>query len=246
MTASALAVLPASAAHADIATLPPHEKTFSSMFGSFTVGVRDEAIQRIAPLNMIGTTQEALVSNVAYGRVDGPAGGVLKTGYAVGCAVKIDSGSVGAEPTLEAGVEGPQQNYATEQAQSRTTEQSQSRTTEQSSTGESVQSQTRQSGQAQTQESGQVQERQGVKPHVTVDPGPILALNLKPGDVQDIAIGEGKELIPGKTVQIVTRDYHIKVDDCLGPVTIRQFTYLYARSPEVDDSGAVFGDPTSL
>lgn len=261
-TVSVLALLPTPAAHADIATLPPHEKTFESAFGSFTVGVRDETINRIAPLNAVGTTREALVSNVAYGRVDGQAGGILRTGYTVGCGVKIQQGSIGSEPTLETGIEGPRQNYGTEQAQSgtfeqgqsRTTEQAQARTTEESSTGESVEVETEESGQSQTQESaqaftqefGQFQELEGVNPHLTLDPGPFLALNLEPGAVEDIVIAEGKELIPGRTVQIVTRDFNIKVNNCLGPVSIRQFTYVYAKSPEIDDSGAVFGDPFSL
>ncbi|MGN2638416.1 MspA family porin [Nocardia takedensis] len=38
----------------------------------------------------------------------------------------------------------------------------------------------------------------------------------------------------------------MKVDSCAGPVTIRQYTYVEARTPEVDDSGAVFGEPLRL
>ncbi|MRH90041.1 hypothetical protein GFY24_21800 [Nocardia sp. SYP-A9097] len=45
---------------------------------------------------------------------------------------------------------------------------------------------------------------------------------------------------------MVIRDFHISVNQCAGPVSIRQYTYLYAKSAEVDDSGAVFGDPTWL
>ncbi|WP_185757086.1 MspA family porin [Nocardia bhagyanarayanae] len=280
------------------------------MFGRFMVGARDEVVNRIAPLNMVGTTREALVSVVAYGRIDGPAGGLLTTGYAVGCGVEIDEGAVGVESSLEVGFEGPRPKYGweqeqantleqsqsrtqeqsqsrtqeqsrsrtQEQSQSRTQEQSQSRTQEQSSSGESAQAQTQQSGQARTQQSGQAQtqesgqaqtqesgqaqtqqsgqaqtqqsrqwqELEGVNPQVAVDPGPVLILTLSPGEVKDVLIGEPKEIIPDTTVQIITRDYHIAVNNCAGPVTIRQFTYVYARSPEVDDSGAVFGDPISL
>lgn len=261
LIASTLAALATPGAHADILTPPPHEKTFTADFGKFTVGIRDESINRIAPLN--GTSREALVSNVVYGRVPAPAGGVLQTGYAVGCAVRLDIGQLGTDPTLEYGVLGPQQNYATDQSHSHTGDQSQSRTTEQSQsntqaqsqpggplaqsqTQQSGQAQTQQSGQAQTQQSGQLQEWRGAIPHVTVDPGPNLMLQVKPGDVKDVLVGNPKNLIPGKTVRIVTRDLHIAVDGCIGPVTIREFTYVYAKTPEVDDSGAVFGDPVSL
>ncbi len=244
--ASALAVLPQPTAHADVVNLPPHEKTFESNMGSFTVGTHDEVINRIAPLNIAPTSREALVSTVAYGRLDGQAEGVLKTGYSVGCPARIGAVLPGIDPTTEFGLEGPQQNYATEQAQRQATEQAQSETVEQSSSGESVQSRTQESGQAQEFESGQVQEFNGVLPSIAVDPGLFLELDLQPGDITNVDIGDGKPLIPGKTVQIVTRDFHIKVDNCVGPAIIRQYTYVLTRTPEVDDSGAVFGEPTTL
>lgn len=244
--ASALAILSQPTAHADIVNLPPHEKTFESDMGSFTVGTHDEVINRIAPLNSVPTSREALVSTVAYGRLDGQAEGVLKTGYSVGCAAKIGAVTPGIDPTTEFGLEGPQQNYATEQAQRQATEQAQSETVERSSSGESVQSQTQESGQSQEFESAQVQEFNGILPSILLDPGLFLELELQPGDITNVDIGEGKPLIPGETVRIVTRDFHIKVDNCVGPVTIRQYTYVQTRTPQVDDSGAVFGDPTSL
>lgn len=244
--ASALAILSQPTAHADSVNLPPHEKTFESAIGSFTVGTHDEVIYRIAPLNNSPISREALVSTVAYGRLDGQAEGVLKTGYSVGCAARLDAVVPGVDPTTEFGLEGPQQNYATEQAQRQATEQAQSRSVERSSTGESVEIETQESGQSQEVESAQVQEFNGIIPSIAVDPGLFLELALQPGDITNIDIGEGKPLIPGKTVQIVARDFHIKVDNCVGPATIRQYTYVQARTPEVDDSGAVFGEPTSL
>ncbi|WP_405177700.1 MspA family porin [Nocardia sp. NBC_01377] len=245
-TASALVALLLPTAHADIVNLPAHEKTFESAMGSFTVGTHDEAINRIPPLNGVPTSHEALVSTVAYGRLDGQAEGVLRTGYSVGCAARVDAVIPGVDPTTEFGLEGPQQNYATEQAQRSATEQSQSSTVEQSSTGESAQSQTEGTVRSQEFESGQIQEYNGVIPSIAVDPGLFLELELQPGDITNVDIGTGKALIPGRTVQIITRDFHIKVDNCAGPVTIRQYTYLEARTPEVDDSGAVFGEPTRL
>ncbi|WP_162240347.1 MspA family porin [Nocardia arizonensis] len=261
-TASALAILPLPTAHADIVNLPPHEKTFESEVGNFTVGTRDEVINRIPPLNGVRTSYEALVSNVAYARIDGQAEGTLKTGYYVGCAAKLDVVTPGIAPSLEFGIEGPQQNYLTEQAQTYTTEQAQaqtseqarSRTVEQTGTGDPTrsrtqefgQSRTREFGQSQEFESGQAQEFNGITPSVTVDPGPNLEFDIKAGDIVTVEIGKGKALIPGKTVQIVTRDFYIKVDGCIGPVTVRQYSSVEARTPEVDDSGAVFGDPTGL
>lgn len=53
-------------------------------------------------------------------------------------------------------------------------------------------------------------------------------------------------MIPGKLIQAVVRDFHIKVNTCTGPVNLRQYTYVTATSPETDDMGAVFGDPTWL
>ncbi|WP_165914838.1 MspA family porin [Nocardia alba] len=227
---SALAILSQPTAHADNIILPPHEKTFESSMGSFTVGTHDEVIYRIAPLNITPTSREALVSTVAYARLDGQAEGVLKTGYSVGCPARLGAVLPGIDPTTEFDLEGPQQNYATEQAQSSTVERA--------SSGETVESQ--------TQESGQVQEFNGVTPAIAVDPGLFVELELQPGDITNVDIGEGKPLIPGKTVQIVTRDFHIKVDNCVGPATIRQYTYVLTRTPEVDDSGAVFGEPAVL
>ncbi|WP_240771754.1 MspA family porin [Nocardia sp. CS682] len=77
------------------------------------------------------------------------------------------------------------------------------------------------------------------------NPNPVATLNLAPGDVGEVAIAE-KDMIPGKLIQLSFRDFHIKVNSCTGPVTIRQYAYVEYKSPEVDDSGAVFGEPTWL
>ncbi|MGV9415091.1 MspA family porin [Nocardia sp. NPDC003693] len=177
-------------APAEIITMAPHERTYESPFGSFTVGNRDEVINRIAPLNQMGTTRESLVNSAAYGRIDGMAGGVLKTGYHVGCAVAIGIGTLGVTSAEPLGLNPD-------------------------------------------------------NPTFSVDPGPLATINLTPGEVKEIPIAE-KDLAPGVMGTIMIRDFHIVVNACTGPVTIRQYTYLYAKSAEVDDSGAVFGDPTWL
>lgn len=65
-----------------------------------------------------------------------------------------------------------------------------------------------------------------------------LSVDLAPGGVKDVPVAD-KELLPGKTVQIVVRDFHIAVNQCAGPVSIQLYAYMYAKSPETDDSGAV-------
>ncbi|MFC9999223.1 MspA family porin [Nocardia sp. NPDC127526] len=176
--------------HADVITLPAHEQTYQSTFGSFTVGHAPEYINRIPPLNQMGTTREALVTTAAYGRINGMAGGTLKVGYHVGCAVTIGAGTLGATPDLPVGFtpSGPDAHF---------------------------------------------------------NPNPVATLNLNAGEVKEVSLAE-KEVPPGITATTIIRDFHIVVNQCTGPVTIRQYVYLYAKSAEVDDSGAVFGDPTWL
>ncbi|MVU82084.1 hypothetical protein GPX89_33205 [Nocardia sp. ET3-3] len=188
-------------AQADIVTLAPHERTYQSTFGSFTVGDRDEFINRIAPLNQVGTTREALVSNMSYARVDGIAGGQLKTGYHVGCSVTLPTGSLGAIPQVYV----PSGNVPIPPGP------------------------------------GSNPALQIIGPNIQVP----MTINLSPGEVKDLEVAT-KDLIPGKQVQVIVRDFHIAVNQCAGPVSIRQYTYVYAKSAETDDSGAVFGDPTWL
>ncbi|ATL66979.1 MspA family porin [Nocardia terpenica] len=192
VVAAAGALCHAPAAHAEVQRMPPHEKTFASAFGTFTVGTTNETVDRIPPLNMVATTREALVGYVSYGRVNGGAGGALKTGYHVGCAVTIQNGSMAFNPQPSLGFGGSP-----------------------------------------------------TMPNGSLLLSPTVAVNVAPGEVKEVAVAE-KALIPNQVVQTVIRDFHIVVNGCTGPVTIRQFTYLFAKSPQVDDSGAVFGDPTWL
>ncbi|WP_216916833.1 MspA family porin [Nocardia noduli] len=177
-------------ANAEIIPMPPHEKSFVSPNGiPFAVGNRDEFINRIPPLNMMGTTREALVSSVSYGRIDGEATGTLRVGYHVGCAVNIGSGTFGVTPNVFLDDLDPTTN-----------------------------------------------------PFNIV---PVATLTLNPGEVGELSMAE-KAMVPGKTIYAGIRDYHIRVNSCTGPVTLRQFTYVNVASEEADDSGAVFGDPTWL
>ncbi|UFS99418.1 MspA family porin [Nocardia huaxiensis] len=185
---------PASA-HAEVEPLPPHERIYQTVNGSFTVGHREEIINRLAPLNMVGTTREALVSNIAYGQLAGPFTGTLKTGYHVGCAVNTGAGTIGVTPDLTLGATIPLGDGAPNLA-------------------------------------------------LGANPNPVATLNLTAGEVKEVPVAE-KEIVSGAG-QIVIRDFHIIVNQCTGPVAIRHYTYLFTKSPAVDDSGAVFGEPTWL
>ncbi|NUS44007.1 MAG: MspA family porin [Mycobacteriaceae bacterium] len=184
---TALCAMPS--ARADVVALPPHEKTFRSAFGSFTVGNRDETISRILPLNQAGFTRESLVGATAYARINGAASGVLKTGYHVGCAADFHTGTAGVTSALPLGV--------------------------------------------------------GPNPGLSLDPGPVATVNIGPGEVKEVAVAE-KQIQANAEGTIIVRDFHIIVNECVGPVAVRQFTYLYVKSPSVDDNGAVFGNPQVL
>lgn len=177
-------------AAAEVVPMPPHEKSFVSPTGvTFMVGNRDETINRIPPLNMMGTTREALVSSVSYGRLDGGSGGKLRVGYHVGCAVSIGASTLGVTPDVFVDDLDPSTN--------------------------------------------------------PLNVGPVATVNLNPGEVGEVLMME-KTMVPGKTIHLGVRDFHIRVNSCTGPVTLRQFTYVSFESEDADDSGAVFGDPTWL
>ncbi|QIS11002.1 MspA family porin [Nocardia arthritidis] len=185
--AGACAVVAAVPARAEIITMPPHERSFVSPNNAmhFIVGAKGEKINRIAPLNQVGTSREALVTVIGYSIAQGASGGKLRVGYHVGCAVTIGAGTLGATPDL---VIGQQPSF---------------------------------------------------------NPNPVATINLTPGEIKEIALMD-KDLVPGKLTQLSVRDFHIVVNACTGPVTLREYTYADVKSPEVDDSAAVFGDPTWL
>lgn len=188
-----VSVLPilASPAHADMIVMAPHEASYVSPNGvTFTVGNRNEVINRIAPLNMLATSREALVSSVSYGRLDGGDGGKIMVGYHVGCAVNLSSGTVGVEPDVY--VDSNSDNAVDD-----------------------------------------------------LNVGPVATVELGPGEIVDVPIAE-KKMVPGDTISLGVRDFHLTVNSCVGPVNIRQYTYVIFESTKADDSGAVFGDPIWL
>lgn len=75
--------------------------------------------------------------------------------------------------------------------------------------------------------------------------GASIDLSIVPGKVQPFEVGT-KELPPGSTGYFVSRDFHVSVQDCGGPLTIRSYTIVEAESPEVSGREAVYGDPIFL
>ncbi|WP_228539803.1 MspA family porin [Nocardia sp. XZ_19_385] len=179
--------LVAPSADGEAVSMPPHERSYLAPNGlTFMVGSRDETINRIPPLNMIGTTREVLVSGVAYGRLEGASTGKIQVGYHVGCAVDLGSALVGVTPDDLPFSESPLGTF---------------------------------------------------------NPNPVATINLSAGEVKEVVIRE-KKMVAGKVIYLGVRDFHIVVNSCTGPVTLRQFTYVLLESEDTDDSGAVFGEPT--
>ncbi|MCP2295521.1 MspA protein [Nocardia amikacinitolerans] len=75
--------------------------------------------------------------------------------------------------------------------------------------------------------------------------GASIDLSITPGKVQPFEVGT-KELPTGSTGYFVSRDFHVSVQDCGGPLTIRSYTIVEAQSPEVSGREAVYGDPIFL
>ncbi|MGY4102177.1 MspA family porin [Nocardia sp. R16R-3T] len=232
-------------ASAEVISMAPHEKSFASPIGgNIMVGSRDETINRIAPLNQVATTREAFVTTTAYGQIDAAATGKLQVGYHVGCAVTIGTGTLGATPDiivpLPLGVDtrntrpnAPNLPDVPNLPNGKKGNGDAAQTGNGAGTGAGTGAEAGAGGGG------------GQFFPVFVNPNPVVTVNLQAGEVAEVALAE-KDMIPGKLIQTVVRDFHIKVNTCTGPVTLRQFAYVYASSPEVDDSGAVFGDPTWL
>ncbi|MGV9612390.1 MspA family porin [Nocardia xishanensis] len=75
--------------------------------------------------------------------------------------------------------------------------------------------------------------------------GASIDLSMTPGKVQPFEVGT-KDLPPGSTGYLISRDFHVAVQDCGGPLTIRSYTIVEARSSEVSGREAVYGDPIFL
>ncbi|MBF6171643.1 MspA family porin [Nocardia blacklockiae] len=78
----------------------------------------------------------------------------------------------------------------------------------------------------------------------TASVAPKFDVTLQPGKIVDLPTGE--KPLEGTRAFITTRNAHVHVDGCLGPASIRSYTIIAAKSAEVDDSVAVYGDPVAI
>ncbi|WP_458686024.1 MspA family porin [Nocardia tengchongensis] len=70
-------------------------------------------------------------------------------------------------------------------------------------------------------------------------------LTIAPGAMKEIKLGE-KQLPGADTGYIVNHDYHLAVDGCGGPLTIKSYTVIEATSPAADAADWIMGDPITL
>lgn len=90
-----------------------------------------------------------------------------------------------------------------------------------------------------------------VSPSIDVSVSPNLSgaigaeLSMAPGKIVDVSVGE-KKLTPGVLGTVASRDFHIHVSGCGGPLSIRAYARVTAESPAVNASGAIYGDPIAL
>lgn len=199
------AILLPQAAHASIVRAP-HEKTYTAPGGlAFTVGHMNESADPVVPVNGMPTDRDVFLNETAYARVNGPAGGTLKTGFLIGCAVNVDVtvgllASAGLEAGLTAGINASPESVLPSLNLSAT-------------------------------------------PNITL--GANLNVDIAPGKIKAIEV-DSKEIAPGQTAYIDIHDFDIQVPNCGGPLTIRSYTTVGVRSPQVDAGGSVSGDPIVL
>lgn len=67
---------------------------------------------------------------------------------------------------------------------------------------------------------------------------------LKPGTITDIPFGT--KALAGRHGSITSDQVHIKIDGCLGPVSLRSYAIVNISTPTADNSLAVYGDPIYL
>ncbi|WP_063008296.1 MspA family porin [Nocardia kruczakiae] len=90
-----------------------------------------------------------------------------------------------------------------------------------------------------------------VEPSASVTLGPSVSagigvnVSVTPGKITDVEVGR-KHLDAGETEYLVSRDFHLMVQGCGGPLTIRAYSKIEVSAAEVDGNGAVFADPTVL
>ncbi len=83
----------------------------------------------------------------------------------------------------------------------------------------------------------------GVGPAVSGGLG--FELSVTPGKIAQVPVGE-QTLRPDATGYVHSRDFHLVITECAGPLTIRPYTSITTHSPDLTGTGAVFADPIHL
>ncbi|WP_433192590.1 MspA family porin [Nocardia sp. CA-107356] len=73
---------------------------------------------------------------------------------------------------------------------------------------------------------------------------PSLAVNIKPGTITSIPLGT--KMLAGAHGSISVDQVEIKIDGCLGQVSLRSFAIVTISTATADSSTAVYGDPMWL
>jgi hypothetical protein len=80
----------------------------------------------------------------------------------------------------------------------------------------------------------------GVGGSATIEP----TVYLKPGTITSIPFGT--KALTGRHASITADQVHIKIDGCMGPVSVRPYAQVSISTPTADNSLAVYGDPIYL
>lgn len=78
----------------------------------------------------------------------------------------------------------------------------------------------------------------------SVTAGPNVSLQVKPGAITTIPMGE--KVMEGPRAAISANNMHVKIDGCWGEVTVRTYAMVAVSTATSDDSVYVFSDPTWL
>lgn len=80
----------------------------------------------------------------------------------------------------------------------------------------------------------------GVGGSATITP----TVYLKPGTITDIPFGT--KPLTGRHGSITSDQVHIKIDGCMGPVSLRSYAQVRISTPTADNALSVYGDPIYL
>lgn len=72
-----------------------------------------------------------------------------------------------------------------------------------------------------------------------------VEVSLTPGKIADVTSGS-KDLRPGATGYVIDRDFYVQVSGCAGPLLIRPYAKVQAKTQDIDASGSVLGDSIML